>query len=670
MNVFLRSALVTLCLIGCGWLQPLLASNNPVYEQRRNAYVDSALVNFGFDGITLQAYRGVPVDSAILYNLLDGIRTNETADFAIVKLVRILFLAPGGYDSLINPVLDSVPFWINKGDVVHGYWSENHMIQWMSSDWLLHEKYGRHIDADLDNRLRHYLHLKVDYGFYEFFSSVYAPYCLSGLLNLADFSQDAEIKQLATLASQRLLKDMLKLTNDKGVFFPAAGRNYPGKYESAYGQNHNNLIYLLTGMGEVPVGNSHAGGFLASSTLPVDSIIASWTPDLDMTYHIGHTLDTGFILNSVVSPLDKTIFQWSSGAYFHPAVAAESAQLLTDSNMWQHVDFAPFAGFESFPISTIVSLANSLNVASESSLICGQDVVIYKHKSITLSSIKDFFKGRLGFQQFPCAANVGTTAVYTASGKVFPNWDDRTATNANENLPYVGQKKNLALLMYRPLPKPDLLPYHNNEVALHFKVEDFDEVTTDSMWLIGRQQQNYVAVRRWCTDTINSVAACYMDSTYNGQSWVIMLGDSGLYGNFANFKSLIHQSQFEEKWYVDSVTHEYVYYAKIVVDTVTIDYAWGVDTSTATGINKVNPNAHFGVFPNPANNVVNLDLAAFANQPVTIRATNMMGQQVFIEQMVSTGKSAINTGDWAAGVYLISIETTTGRYVTKLVKNQ
>src|SRR5690606_26438907 len=104
----------------------------------------------------------------------------------------------------------------------------NHMIMWMSSDWLLHERYGKTIDGNLRNRLVHYLEMKIQYGFYEFFSSTYAPYAFSGLVNLADFSQDVQIKNLATQAAQKLLSDILLLTNDKGVFYPVAGRNYPG----------------------------------------------------------------------------------------------------------------------------------------------------------------------------------------------------------------------------------------------------------------------------------------------------------------------------------------------------------------------------------------------------------------------------------------------------------
>jgi len=650
----------------------LLLANSAAYEQRRTDYINTALTNFNGDAITLQAYQHVPVDTGALNSLLAALKANETADFAIVKLVRVLCLSSGQYDTLILPVLDSIPFWLTKSDTVRGYWSENHMSQWMSSNWLLHEKYNKPADANLDYRLRHYLRLKVQFGFYEFFSSVYAPYCLTGLLNLADFAQDAEIKTLATRAAERLLKDILLLTNDKGTFYPVAGRNYYSKYETPYGQNHNNLIYLLTGFGQAPTGCSHAGGFLASSSIEVDSIINSWTPQLDFTYHIGHTLDTGFIINSGLAPLDKTLFQWSCGAYFHPSVAAETAHLLTDSNLWHHVDFEPFRSFSVFGIPTIVSLSNYLNVASQSTVISGQDVSIFKRNSVTLSSIHDFWKGKLGYQQFPVVANVGTTPVFTATGKVELPWRNRSSNNANEHLPYVQQHSNVALIMYRPEFKPDLLPYSNYESALYFKQDDYDEVQTDSMWLLGRQQQSYVAVRRYCLDTINGVPGCPM-AYGDGQAWVIVVGDSTMYGSFSNFQNIIHQSQFEDKWYFDTLTNEVVYYAKVEVDTATVQYAWGVDTSTATGIKNITANkTSFTLFPNPAYNTVSVDLSFFKNQEVSIKIINAVGQQVFAETVEHThiGNPSIPVANFASGVYLFTVECNGQRYTQKLLIQQ
>ncbi len=646
-------------------------ANNAIYEQRRMDYVDSCLASGSGARIVLQAYKGVPVDANLLNSKLASITTRSTSDFDIIELVRILYLDSGTYDAQILPVLYSVPYWVNNNDTLRNYWSENHMIMWMSSDWLLHERYGKTIDNTLDARLRHYLNLKIQYGFYEFFSSVYAPYCLSGLLNLADFAQDAQIKNLATQASQKLLAELLMLTNDKGVFFPVAGRNYPSKYETAYGQSHNNLIYLLTGFGQAPGAASAGGAFLASSTLPVDSVIYSWTPTLDTLYHIGHSLDSGLVINSQMAPVDKVVFQWSSGAYFHPSVVSETVQLLVDSNLWDQVDFAILA-----PLRPIITTANapalseSLGVISKSSVISGQDVAIFKHHSVTLSSVIDFWKGKVGFQQHPCVANVGTTAVYTGSGQVKADWSLRYDNSANVHLPYVQQKKNVAMLMYRPEPTPSIIgtSYTFKDVALHWKDADFDEVVSDSVWLLGRQAESYVAVRRSCIGEINTIRAC---PTNGGQTWVIMVGDSAMYGSFTNFQNIVHQSQFEERWYLDTVTSQYVYYSKIVMDTTTIDYAWGVD-SIVSGIKYLsNDDSQFSIFPNPSNDKVTLNLSGFINQPLTVKVMNMVGQEIYSEKVgnVLAAEKTINTENWSEGIYIVTIETAKSIFTRKLIKS-
>ncbi len=629
-------------------------ASNATYEQRKQDYTDSSLINGGGTKLILQAYRGLPLDTADLNAMLSDISTGETSDFDIIELIRILYLTNGTYDAAILPVILAVPYWVNNGDLVRNYWSENHMIMWMGSDWLLHEKYNKPIDNRLEARLKHYLQLKVQFGFYEFFSSVYGPYELSGLLNLADFSQDTVIKNLATQASKLLLKDFLVMTNDRGTYFPVAGRNYPGKYDNAYGQNHNNLIYLMTGFGEVPQSASHAGPFLVSSTLPMDSVIDSWSPFVDFTLHNGHSLDTGFIINAAMTTTDRVVFQWSSGAYFHPDVVQETAQLLNDSSLWAQADFSILAPLSSIPPASMPAAANSLSSISKSSVLCKADIAIFKNKSITLSSLLDFWKGKVGFQQYPCVANIGTTAVYTGSGEVKPNWQDRNSNNQNTHLPYVEQHKNISLLMYRPEAVSPLVGanFAFKEVALHWKDADFDEVVEDSMWLLGRQVESYVAVRRACIGEINSVRAC---PTTGGQTWVIMVGDSSMYGNFANFQNVVHLSQFEERWYLDTLTSQYVYYAKVVVDTTTIDYAWGVD-STATGITSLKgDNSNWAIYPNPTNSALNIDSKEI-NEPTLIQIFDISGSLVYAHRGNEKFLS-VSTQTFSNGMYVLKIIT-------------
>jgi hypothetical protein len=639
-------------------------ASDPVYEQRRQDYIDSSLAYNGGNKLVLQAYRGLPLDTAALTVMLNRIPTRSTADFDVIDLIRILYLTNGEYDAQILPVLYALPYWINYGDTLHNYFSENHMVMWMGSDWLLHEKYNKPIDNRLEARVKHYLQLKLQYGFYEFFSSTYSPFELSGLLNLADFAQDTAIKGMATRASQLLLKEFLLLTNDKGVFFPVAGRNYPSRYETAYGQNHSDLLYLMTGFGQLPRGASLAGPFLASTSVPMDSVLTAWHPYENFIMRNGHPIDSFSIIHADMTPADKVVFQWSCGAYFHPDVVLETATLLNDSNLWKHNDFALLAPLSGLPVQSFPSLANSLSSISKSTVLCRADIAIFKNNSVTLSSILDFWKGKVGFQQYPCVANVGTTAVYTGSGEVKTDWTDRNSNNQNVHLPYVNQHKNVSLIMYRPEDVPPIVGpnFAFKDVALHWVDADFDEVAEDSLWLLGRQQQSYVAVRRACTGEINSVRAC---PTTGGQSWVIMVGDSSMYGSFANFRQLVQQSQFEERWYLDSITSQYVYYAKIEVDTTTIEYAWGVDSVT-TGIDKNSLyDVKWSVYPNPSNTALNLDFKELQG-PFTVQLYKTDGEIVY-QQLVENKLHTVSTQAFNSGMYLLKVIAVNGVSTRKLI---
>ena len=630
------------------------------FEQRRAQYIDSALTNPNNHAITIQAYEGVTVDQQVLNDIYAEIQTRSTIDFAIVQLVRVMMLSNGAFDAEMIPVLNSVPYWINYGDTVRGFWSENHMIMWMSSDWIMHEYTGRPADATLEQRLKHYLNLKIDYGFYEYFSSTYAPYCLSGLLNLADFAQDQEIKSLAIAASKRLMKDLLMMTNDQGVFYPVAGRNYPSKYESAYGQNHSSLIWLLTGLGPAPSKASHAGGFLASTSIDFTEVTDSWTSTLDTLYSIGHTLPEGLIINQNMTDLDRTIFQWSSSTYFHPDFVIETVSLLNDSAMWNHVDFELINLFAGFPVEQYPMITTGLSGVTKTSN-SKADIAIFKNGPVTLCSNEDFFKGKVGFQQWPVCANSGTSAVYTASGPVEADWQDRNSNNANYHLPYVDQTHNVALVMYRPESLPPVVPFASKDVALYWVDSVYDEIVEDDLWLIGRENEGYVAVRRHCTDYIDGVRACESNA---GQTWVIVVGNEDMYGSFANFQTTVSQSQFTENWSVNS-NGDSVYYASIEMDSILIEHYWQplVNTSVQESASE---EMSFSIWPNPATETVNLDLSEF-EKSAGILVVNSLGQLVCSSSISSQDRFSLPVSNWSNGIYSITVrgenKTTTLRFV-------
>ena len=649
-------------LLGCISLSLLSRANDPAYLQRQQDYTSAAVSLNNNNALILQAKTGMPVNMSVMMALAQNIPTKSTVDFDLVILMRVLCLSNGLYSDSLLPHMLSVPYWVNYGDTLRGYWSENHMIMWMSTDWLLHERFGKPIDNRLRTRLVHYLHLKNDYGFYEFFSPVYAPYCLSGLLNLADFAQDAEIKSLAQSAAQRLLRELMLMTNDQGVFFSVAGRSYPGKYESAYGQNHNHLIWLLSGMGEIPNGVSHAGAFLATSELEVDAVAQSWSSTYNGTFSVGHSLDSLIILCNTQASPDREMFQWSCGGYFHPLLAQNTAQLLRDSAMWNHVDFEPFRQLKNVSPAAFPTYAELLSVASKSTLICGQDIALFKNHSVALSSVQDFFKGKLGFQQHPIMANIVRTAVYTGSGEVFADWTERTANNANEHLPYIKQHGRVAMLMYRPEPKPAVLPFTHNEVALHWNDQDFSEIREDSLWILGRVDASYIAVRRHCNASINGVRACEYNT--DGQTWIFIVGDSSLDQSFDQFQAWVSSATITENHSTDAVTGDVTYFASIGLDTINIAYAWNAAAGTFVDIPAVHANDLMTVFPNPCHDVVQLTTTGKELQNVEL--TDLHGKKL-LQIPVTRGQHSlrISVHHLQPGTYLLR---STGEQYTAVKK--
>jgi hypothetical protein len=645
------------------WLTALLVPNllsAQTFEDRREQYIDSALTNFNSNSMCIEAYENVVVTQSELDSIFDVMQTKTTIDFQIVKLVRVMMLGGGTYDNQIVPQLNSVPYWINNYDTIRGYWSENHMIMWMSSDWIMHEYTGRPADATLEQRLKHYLNLKIDYGFYEYFSSTYAPYSLSGLLNLADFAQDAEIKSLAIAASKRLMKDLLMVTNDQGVFYPVAGRNYTSKYMSAYGQNHSSVIWLLTGLGPAPSEATHAGGFLATTSIDFSDVSSSWTSTVDTLYSLGHTLQEGFVINQNLSPLGRTIFQWSSGTYFHPEVVVETVSLLNDSNMWNHVDFELINTFAGFPVEQYPSITEGLSVVTYPNNT-NVEVSIFKNGPVTLCSNEDFYKGKVGFQQWPACANSGTSAVFTASGRVEEDWRDRNPENANYHLPYVDQTQNVSLIMYRPEEMSVVLPFQQKEVALYWVDSVYDEIVEDGLWLIGREADGYVAVRRHCTDYIDGVRACEMNKA---QSWVIVVGNDDMYGSFSNFQSLVGQSQFTEEWLV-TLSGDSTYHASIDFDNKFIEHYW--DPLEFVGIEEATENGTFSLWPNPAMETVNIDLSAF-EKAVDVSVVNNLGQVIYWKKISGQNRLILPISNWADGIYSVTIRDNEKVASQKLVK--
>lgn len=88
-----------------------------------------------------------------------------------------------------------------------------------------------------------------------------------------------------------------------------------------------------------------------------------------------------------------------------------------------------------------------------------------------------------------------------------------------------------------------------------------------------------------------------------------------------------------------------------------------------TGISGVTPASGINVYPNPASSQLMIDLSLERGQNVSVRLINLLGEIVYASQSEQGSGSStieINTASLPRGVYLLELQTETGRQLRKI----
>ena len=546
-------------------------------DERQKQHITTALsTNLNtINVMPIQAYEGVEIDRAALNAAIDDILDSENPDFHLTKLIRILFFTDE-YDDEILDVMAQFPMWVTSGEDTYTYWSENHMIMWMSTHWLLSESYNWNSTA-LRARLVQYLNFKVEYGFYEFYSPTYFPYTLSGLLNLADFSQDEEIKSLATQASIALMNSISELVNDEGIFLPAAGRSYGSKYTDTTNQNHDKAIYVLLGLGDAPSSASAISSFVTTTSVDFTEVDNGWNDYVSKSVSIGHSIAEGTSLHNAAGlrRIDRVMFQWSHGCYLHPDCVEDTNWAWNTYNLGSH---SAFEDLSAYIPSWDLAASGAANIAtsfSRSSNLSSAQVNIYKSNGVTLSSIDDYYGGYFGYQQFPLVAAVGDIAVFIQSGEVV-DWEDRENDYfANTHLPRVDQDGNLAMAMFWPnaeITIGETVAGLSTDVALYWPGGQYDERANAGNWEMAARNGSYVAVLRPCTGTKNGIYGCSGES--GRQMWAIYVSNELEVGSFENFVDIVENASYRTSYTYNFWLARFEYYARVTINGKELKRTW------------------------------------------------------------------------------------------------
>lgn len=458
---------------------------------------------------------------------------------------------------------------------------------WLSSAHLLKERYPNHPELNVGDeetllpRLHHYLRQKLDYGFVEFFSTVYLPFTLGGLMNLAEFSLDDTIRSTARTLVRQLIQYILSATNSKGVFAHAAGRNYVAcyveddKFETDGASTNDgcafhlhDLIWLWTGLGRPPTRLRPVAAIFATSNLnamdlmteaPLQQSLPGSTTSI---IPIRPSLPESIQLNQgPLTKMDRILFQWSYGAYFHHQSIDDTQWLMDELDLWDHGEFGAIGSstfFDALPTWVLNIGSGWIEPLTVSSLLTGQDVVLFKNDAVMLSSVQQYHPGKLGYQSYPWMATTGTLSIWTQSGSLVEDWRDRPQMPSNTHLPYIEQVDNVLLVMYNAkdvldmvdsvLPS-DILGLEEQDVALHWSSQLQDGALYDDRWKCGYEEDNggYICIARDCSiqSSISGIEFCSEEY----QTWAIIVGNQAMYGDYSSFVATVQQtSTFKTEW--------------------------------------------------------------------------------------------------------------------------
>ncbi|HYV92386.1 MAG TPA: T9SS type A sorting domain-containing protein [Chitinophagales bacterium] len=102
------------------------------------------------------------------------------------------------------------------------------------------------------------------------------------------------------------------------------------------------------------------------------------------------------------------------------------------------------------------------------------------------------------------------------------------------------------------------------------------------------------------------------------------------------------------------------------------DYLW-VDalgfSGTVTGISNVSNNKIISIFPNPATNLLSIDLSSFSNSKVSVQISDVQGKIVKIEKAIdASATTTIDIATLPKGNYLLKVTSGTGTFTGQFTK--
>ena len=573
--------------VGCGSDEgPRLDPQCEGIELREDAFFEATIDAEAKNTYSeiLRVEKGVaPDESKIQHDLDRLVQREDTSDFKLPIILWMLYEYADS-DLLSDQILANAKstllqhkFWpderLNEADPDPEksdsmvYVTENHFILYASSAYLVGQLYpdeafaasgetGAEKMATFRPRVIRWLELRYKSGFSEWLSNVYYDEDIPGLVALAEFAEDQEIKTLAAMVLDLIAADMA-LNQYSGTFGSTHGRTYEDKMRGSL-DNTGSTFKLLFGLNEFAPGNMSSSTLALSTEYQLPCVVYAMAHDTERAEMENHQR-MGIKLEEAESwGLDTTRFEdgmtfMTLEAYTHPLTIALWVDMLNDYVWWEHDDYIVFLPFKPVLEDDLIRQAFAEEAEKDITRNMRPEVNIYTYRTpdYMLSTAQDWRKGYGGDQQSIWQATLGENAVAFTTHPANESWDGDTPRywTGYGTMPRAVQVKNVVISLYDVDTEA---PFYVTDQPLYTHAfldkSQFDEAEKHEGWFFARKGDGFLAL--WASDP----DADWEDNNDPDHQdlgdheiiakgaktvWIAELGSAADYTDFAAFKAAI-----------------------------------------------------------------------------------------------------------------------------------
>ena len=478
---------------------------------------------------------------AALQGVFDKLSTLEdTSDFDMNRMINLWvgyrdLLPQEVADTFRETILDGKYWWTEptpEGIIDDQYyWTENHLIFFAANEYIAGQTFpgetftndgrtGAQHRAHARGNILHWLALRARFGFSEWLSNVYWMEDLMGVLLLAEWADDDEIRSYASQVLDMMIIELASHLHE-GAFGSTHGRSYMKDKMTALDEDTFTMARMMFGDTAHPYQNVDGASFMATveryrppavaweivaddgpsvirqrQSVPVDPLVPV-TPNPVAPYGLSY---------------DDPMVWWGQGGQFPWQVVPMSVELLNTYDLFETNNFKPAAALkpivESGTTEQLQALASSLAPAVNAGLSSEISSVTWRSPDVMLSSAQDWRKGQRSEQghiwqaTLDANAQVFTTHPFSPASTGSSTSDSAGYWTGSGSVPRTAQHENVAVMVYEPIydrQPGNPIPYFEYETLTHayFPKEFFDEVVEQDGWTIGRKGDGYVALWSW-----------------------------------------------------------------------------------------------------------------------------------------------------------------------------